>query len=92
MLAPNSITSLNQGADLARWNMQRLYGNPAAEAEQHAEEATPVEAVSALPDVPGVPRRLALFALGLLGLWRPRNAMIRTAARGMNPRRIHTAV
>ena len=81
MLAPNSITSLNQGADLARWNMQRLYGTPASEAEQHVEEATPVEAVSALPGVPGAPRRLALFALGLLGLWRASDAMIRTAAR-----------
>ena len=81
MLAPNSITSLNQGADLARWNMQRLYGNPAAEAEQHAEEATPVEAVSALPRVPGALLGLASFALRPFRLGRPRNAMIRTAAR-----------
>ena len=81
MLAPNSIMSLNQGADLARWNMQRLYASSPTEAEQAVEEATPVEAVSASSRIPRVSLGFAPFAARLLGLWRPRNAMTGTAAR-----------
>lgn len=66
MLAPNSIMSLNQGADLARWNMQRLYGTPAAEAEQEMEEDTPTEAVPAVSRVSVVLAGLARFATRLL--------------------------
>jgi hypothetical protein len=45
MLTPLSITSLDQGRDLAHWQIRRLY----AEAEQLTEEAAPDSIAISVP-------------------------------------------
>lgn len=68
MLTPLSITSLDQGKDLARWHMSRLYGeaiNPDTDrAEADAEIPVPVANAS----VAAVPARRSLLAM-LIARW-----------------------
>lgn len=84
MLAVTSITSLNQGADLARWHMQQIYASSPTEMDQVVDEAAPVEAISDRSPRWHILVALlgsASLAVRLLGLWRPRHAMNGTAAR-----------
>jgi hypothetical protein len=80
MLTPMSITSLNQGRDLAHWHIRRLYGEPVDRDIDWSETSAEVSIPAAASAVTALPERRPFLAMLLW--WRK-------AARLMIQRRWH---